>query len=245
MLKIQNLTKKFGGVSAVNDCSFEIETGKITALIGPNGSGKTTIFNLISGIIKPDQGNIFLDGKGLINFSVDQISNFGISRLFQQSRLFKNLTVKNNLLLAIDNEDTKLWKNILGMNRTNQKKEKLIDEILIKLDILKIKNYVANELSFGQKRLVELARTILNPHRFLILDEPAAGVNQKTRQMIIKFLLELKKNGDTIFLIEHDMSFTLSIADCIIVMDAGKIIAEGQPEEIKNNKKVLEAYLGY
>lgn len=245
MLKIENLTKHFGGVKAVNNCSFEIEKGKITALIGPNGSGKTTIFNLISGIIKPDQGKIFFDGKDIMNFSVDKISNFGISRVFQQSRLFKNLTVKENLLLAIDNEDTKLWKNIFGLNKITKEKKEKVSEILKEFGILEMENKTASELSFGQKRLVELARTILNPHKLLIFDEPVAGINPKIRRDIINLLLKLKKSGETILLIEHDMLFTLSLADDIIVLDAGSVIATGKPNEIRNNKLVLEAYLGY
>jgi len=244
MLKIQNLSKKFGGVKAINACSFEIAKGEITALIGPNGSGKTTVFNLISGIIKQDFGKIFFNGKNITNFSVEQISNLGISRLFQQSRLFKNLTVRENLFLAIDNEDTKLWKNMFGLNKITKEKKEKVSEILKKCGIAEIENKTANDLSFGQKRLVELARTILNPHQLLMLDEPVAGVNPKIRQDIIKLLLKLKKNGETILLIEHDMNFTLGLADDIIVMDAGKVIAVGKPNEIKNNKLVLEAYLG-
>ncbi len=244
MLKIQNLTKIFGGVKAVNNCSFTVQKGKITALIGPNGSGKTTIFNLISGVTKPDKGDIFLDNQNIINNSVDKISNFGISRLFQQSRLFKNLTVKDNLLLAINNEDTQLWKNVFGLNKIPEEKEEKINELLRELEILEIQNNLANDLSFGQKRLAEIARTILNPHKLLMLDEPVAGVNPKIRHKIAEFLLDLKKKDETIFLIEHDMSFTLTIADDIIVMDTGKIIAAGKPEEIKSNKKVLDAYLG-
>lgn len=244
MLKIQHLSKKFGGVRAVNDCSFDIEKGKITALIGPNGSGKTTIFNLISGSIKPDQGKIFFDDKDITNYSVDQISNFGISRVFQQSKLFKNLTVQENLLLAIDNEDTKLWKNVFGLNNVTKEKKERIVKILKKLGISEIRNNLASDLSFGQKRLVELARTILNPHQLLMLDEPVAGVNPKIKKDISKLLLNLKKEGETVLLIEHDLPFTSSVSDCIIVLDAGRVIAKGSPDEIKDNKRVLEAYLG-
>lgn len=244
MLKVKNLTKYFGGIKAVNSCSFEIGKGKITALIGPNGSGKTTIFNLISGIVKIDQGKIFFETQDITDFSVEKISNSGISRVFQQSKLFKNLTVQENLLLAIDNEDTKFWKNIFGLNKINKEKLGKVRKILKEFGILEMENKVANDLSFGQKRLVELARTILNPHKLLMLDEPVAGVNPKIRKIIINLLLKLKKNGETILLIEHDMGFTLGLADDIIVLDAGKVIATGNPSEIKNNKLVLEAYLG-
>lgn len=244
MLKIKNLTKNFGEMKAVNNCSFEIETGKITALIGPNGSGKTTIFNLISGIIKPDQGGIFLNNQNIINYSVDRISNFGISRLFQQPRLFKNLTVKENLLLAIDNEDVKFWKNIFGLNKTTAEKEGAVLKILKDVGILETKNKLAGDLSFGQKRLMELAMAILNPHQLLILDEPVGGVSPKIKENIAKFLLDLKKQGQTILIIEHNMPFIMNIADWIIVINVGRVIAEGPPDEIKRNKDALEAYLG-
>lgn len=244
MLKIKNLTKNFGEMKAVNNCSFEIETGKITALIGPNGSGKTTIFNLISGIIKPDQGEILLDVQNIINYSVDRISNFGISRLFQQPRLFKNLTVKENLLLAIDNEDVKFWKNIFGLNKTTAEKEGAVLKILKDVGILETKNKLAGDLSFGQKRLMELAMAILNPHQLLILDEPVGGVSPKIKENIAKFLLDLKKQGQTILIIEHNMPFIMNIADWIIVINVGRVIAEGPPDEIKRNKDALEAYLG-
>lgn len=244
MLKIENLSKKFGGVKAVNDCNFEIEKGKITALIGPNGSGKTTVFNLISGIIRPDTGRIVFKDHDIAHNSIEQISNLGISRVFQQSRLFKNLTVEDNLLLSLDNEDMGFWKNLFGFNRiTNDKKEKIAD-MLKRVGISGVKDKKASDLSFGQKRLVELARTILNPHELLMLDEPVAGVNPKLKKDISDILLDLKNHGETILLIEHDMTFTLKVADDIIVLDAGKVIAKGSPTEVKNNPLVLEAYIG-
>jgi branched-chain amino acid transport system ATP-binding protein/neutral amino acid transport system ATP-binding protein len=244
MLKIKNLKKYFGGVKAVDDCSFEIQPETITALIGPNGSGKTTIFNLISGILKADSGEIIFDNKNITTLSPEAISNLGISRLFQQTRLFNNLTVKENLLLALDNEDTKFWKNLFGFNKITEEKERKIKEMLNLINMEKFENTLANDLSYGQKRLVELSRTILNPHKFLMLDEPVAGVTPRLREEIAKILKGLKEEGETILLIEHDMNFTLEVADWVIVMEKGKVIAEGNPEEIKNNPRVLEAYLG-
>jgi branched-chain amino acid transport system ATP-binding protein/neutral amino acid transport system ATP-binding protein len=244
MLKIKNLSKAFGGVKAVNDCSFEIKRGTITALIGPNGSGKSTVFNLVSGVLKADSGRVIFDGKEITNKSPEYISNLGISRMFQQSRLFKNLSVKENLLLAIDNEDTKFWKNLFGLNKITKEKEEKIREMLKLVEMERFENRLVGELSFGQKRLIELVRTILNPHELLMLDEPVAGVNPRLRKIIARILLKLKKQGKTILLIEHDMNFALSLADEVIVMDEGKVIAKGKPKEIKNNPKVLEAYLG-
>lgn len=244
MLKIQNLSKHFGGVKAVNNCSFDIKESHITALIGPNGSGKSTVFNLISGVLKEDSGNIIYNKTDITHFLPEQVSNKGISRLFQKSQLFDNLTIKENLLLAIDNKDTKFWKNLFGKNKTTKEKEKRVNEILTLVEMESFTHKLGRELSFGQKRLIEIARTILNPHKLLMLDEPVAGVNPKLRKKISEILLGLKKQGATILLIEHDMNFVLNLADEVIVLDEGKVIAKGTPKQIKNNKKVLEAYLG-
>jgi len=244
MLKIKNLKKYFGGVKAVDNCSFEVKKNTITALIGPNGSGKTTVFNLISQVIDEDSGKIIFNKTDITNFSPEGVSNIGVSRLFQKTQLFDNLTVKENLLLALDNEDTKLWKNLIGKNKITKEKEEKIKNMLKLVEMEEFENTLGRELSYGQKRLVELARTILNPHKFLILDEPVAGVNPKLRKEIGKILIKLKNQGETILLIEHDMNFALNIVDDVIVLDEGKVIAEGKPKQIKNNPKVLEAYLG-
>jgi branched-chain amino acid transport system ATP-binding protein/neutral amino acid transport system ATP-binding protein len=244
MLNIQNLSKHFGGVKAVDNCSFDIKENSITALIGPNGSGKSTVFNLISGVLKEDSGKIIYDKTDITHFSPEQVSNEGISRLFQKSQLFNNLSIKENLLSAIDNEDIKFWKNFFGKNKTTKEKEEKINEILKLIEMESFPNKLGRELSFGQKRLIEMARTILNPHKLLMLDEPVAGINPKLRKKISEILLNLKKQGATIFLIEHDMNFALNLADEVIVLDEGKVIAKGTPNKIKNNKKVLEAYLG-
>ena len=244
ILEAKKLKKNCGGVKAVDDCSFEIEKGQITALIGPNGAGKSTVFNLISGIAEADSGQIIFSDRNIVGFSPNKISNLGFSRIFQQSSLFDNLTVEDNLLLAFDNEDTKFWKNLLGLNRPTKIKKEKIKEMLELVDMEKFRKNTARDLSFGQKRLIELIRAIINPHSILMLDEPVAGVNPKLREKISKILLKLKVEGETILLIEHDMDFTLGIADKVIVLEKGSVIAEGTPDHIKNNSKVLEAYLG-
>jgi len=244
MLRVKNLKKYFGGVKAVDNCSFDVKKGSITALIGPNGAGKSTIFNIICGILKADSGKIILDGKDITNLPTYKIANLGVSYLFQRTRLFNNLTVKENLLLAFDNEDTKFWKNLFGMNKITEEKEKKIKDMLKIINMEKFEDRLARELSYGQKRLVELVRVIIKPHKLLMLDEPVAGVNPLLRKKIAELLLNLKKQGETILLIEHDINFVLGISDKVIVLDEGKVIAEGEPKEIKNNPKVLEAYLG-
>ena len=254
ILEIKELNKNFGGVKAVDHCSLNIKRNSITALIGPNGSGKTTVFNLISGVTKADGGKIILAGKNLTHLSPDIISNLGISRVFQQSRLFGNLTVEENLMLAFDNEDQKFWKSFFefatwSKNPTSQKssswrrKKQIVDEYLAEMRITHMKDKQTRDLSFGQKRLVEILRALINPHNLLMLDEPVAGVTPELRDKIKETLLDLKAKGETILLIEHDMNFTLKVADWVIVMDAGQVIAEGTPDEIRHNPKVLEAYL--
>lgn len=244
MLKIENLNKSFGGIKAVGGCSFEIKGKTITALIGPNGSGKTTIFNLISGILRPDFGKIIFYDKNITNKSIEDVSNLGISRLFQQTRLFNNLTVRENLLLALDNEDTKFWKNLFNLNKIIETKEKKIQDILELVEMVKFRNSLIKDLSYGQKRLIELSRAILNPHNFLMLDEPVSGVAPRLREKIKEILIGLKEKGETILLIEHDMNFAFKVSDDVIVLEKGKVIALGKPNEIKNNSRVLEAYLG-
>jgi branched-chain amino acid transport system ATP-binding protein len=242
MLKISNLKKHFGGVRAVDGCSFSLSAGRITGLIGPNGAGKSTVFNLISGILKPDQGEILFKKENIAGQKVEHISRLGISRLFQQSRLFGNLSVKENLLLALDTQDEKFWHNFFS-HQKNSNFDQQIDDILEKVEMKQYRDKLARDLSFGQKRLVEIARAILNPHNLLMLDEPVAGVNPKLRQTITELLFDLKRQGETILLIEHDMNFTFGVSDEIIVMDEGRVIAQGTPEKVRNNKQVLEAYL--
>ncbi len=244
MLKVQHLTKAFAGIKAIDDCSFDIETNRITALIGPNGSGKTTIFNLISGIMKPDSGGIFFQTVNLANHTVNQIANLGLARLFQQPRLFKNLTVGENLSLALDNENTKFWKNLTGFNRITTEQEQVIRRILATFGLTATENILARDLSFGQKRLVELARTILKPHRLLLLDEPVGGVYPQTKMVITRYLRKLKTQGETILLTEHYMPFVFDVADYILVIDAGRIIARGSPAAVRGNPVVQKIYLG-
>jgi len=226
VISVQKLDKHFGGVYAVHNCTFTVKDNTITSIIGPNGAGKTTLFNLICGIIKPDAGEIFLKGRDISHLPTYKIARTGISRTFQQSRLFKNMTVKDNLLLAKPSTDAEI--------------KSILKKVHFPLDM----NTKASELSYGQMRLVEIARALLKPHKLLMLDEPTAGVNPKVRQELKQILLNLKKEGNTILLIEHDMEFVMSISDDVIVMTEGTVLTRGTPKQVQSDKRVLEAYLG-
>jgi branched-chain amino acid transport system ATP-binding protein len=242
ILKIKNIHKHFGGIHALDSCSLEIEKGKITAIIGPNGSGKSTLFNVLSQIIDEDSGTIFLEEGNITNLEDYKIARSGISRTFQDVRLFKNLTIKDHLEIALSNTDEKL---LLSLFKEKQNHEKRINEILKIVGLDKPLDTYATNLSYGQRKLLDLAVAIAKPHKVLLLDEPVAGVNPKLREQIKTILKKLnKQQKETIIVIEHDMNFVMNLASKIFVLDEGKVIASGKPKQIQNNKKVLEAYLG-
>ncbi|MBW2969885.1 ABC transporter ATP-binding protein [Candidatus Woesearchaeota archaeon] len=226
MISVQKLSKHFGGVFAVRDCSFTVQENAITSVIGPNGAGKTTLFNLVCGILKPDNGRIFLRGTEITSLPVHRIARCGISRTFQQARLFRNMTVRDNLLLARKCSDAEL--------------KRVLKKVYFPLGL----DTLASDLSYGQMRLLEIARALLKPHALLMLDEPTAGVNPKVRQELKRILLDLKGAGATILLIEHDMEFVMSISDEVVVMAEGSVLTRGTPGEVQSDKRVLEAYLG-
>ncbi len=241
MIKIRNISKNFGGIKALNKCGFEIKKRKINALIGPNGSGKTTLFNLICGLMKRNEGEIFLDKEQISVLKDFEISQRGISRTFQDVRLFKNLTIKDHLEIALMQEDEKLIKSFFWKGENYDEK---IKETLGLVGLEKSVNTLASNLSYGQRKLLDLAIAIIKPHSVLLLDEPVTGINPELRGKIKNILKKLNKNGETILIIEHDMNFILDLADYVFVLNEGKVIAKGKPKQIQNNKKVLEAYLG-
>ena len=227
ILTIKKLVKAFGGVNAVNGASFEVTGGKITALIGPNGAGKTTVFNLISGLIKPDAGQVQFIHNDITGWFAHHIAKQGISRTFQLSRVFKQMSVADNLRLAKPSTDQELE---IALHTVGLEKQ-----VLSKL---------AGELSYGQQRLMEIARALLFPHKLLMLDEPTAGVNPAVRKQLKGILREAKSHGSTILLIEHDMDFVMDVSDHVIVLAEGKVLCEGRPAKVRKDKRVLEAYLG-
>lgn len=226
MLSLKNVSKRFGGVAAVNRCTFDVKENTITSLIGPNGAGKTTVFNIISGLTTPDAGAIRLSNKNIAGMPAYRIAQSGISRTFQLTKVFRNLSVRDNMLLAKKTDDEEIRKTLKGVYF-----EKSLDTI-------------ASELSYGQQRLLEIARALMMPHSLLMLDEPTAGVNPKIRQELKQILRKMKREGKTVLLIEHDMEFVMDISDEVIVLAEGKVLRKGNPKQIMKDKKVLEAYLG-
>jgi len=241
MLEVKNVYKSFGGVKALDGCSFRIEENQITALIGPNGAGKTTLFDIISGLLSSDSGQIFLAGKEITNLRPDEIANAGVSRTFQQVRLFKNLTILDHLLMAQDNQDVKLLANLINGNHIDKEKYKAY---ISSFGIEKKLETKVSDLSYGQRKLLNMAIAFLKMHKILLLDEPVAGVNKVLQKQIEKILLKFKEEKKTILIIEHDMEFVKKLADWVIVLDQGKVLAEGKPNEVLKLPKVLEAYLG-
>ncbi len=241
ILESKNVGKHFGGLKAVNNCSFKIEKGKITAIIGPNGSGKSTVFNVISRLYKEDAGSIHFDGKNLAKLKDFEVARLGVARTFQEVRLFRNLTIYDHLDVALDVKDESLW---YGIRHAKDDHSKKIKEILKIVGLDKPLSTLATDLSYGQRKLLDLAVAIAKPHTLLMLDEPVAGVNPKLRGDIKDILRKLNESGETILVIEHDMNFVMDLADHVIVLDEGSVLVEGKPSEIQNNKKVLDAYLG-
>lgn len=244
MLSIKNLTKHFGGVKAVENCSFEIEKGKITALIGPNGAGKTTVFNLVSGFFTPDAGMIIFDGNDITDLPIWQRSRMGLSRTFQLSRMFRNLSIEDNLLIALREQDDNFCQMFWHGTQGDREEKQRIHEMMDFVGLQKNPETIVTNLSYGQQKLFDLARALLNPHTCLMLDEPVAGVNPVLRDQFKQMLKNLRAQDETVLVIEHDMDFVRAVADRVIVMDQGGVLAEGEPERVLSDAKVLEAYLG-
>ncbi len=248
LLTVKEISKAFGGVSALNDVDLSIQPGTIHALIGPNGSGKTTLVNIITGLYKPDEGQIFFQGKPLVGLPPNQIARMGIGRTFQIPSLSASLTSAENILVATHyRARADLLTTLLGFPKYFYQRKKAFDEIyelLKEVGLEKLADLNMSELPHGYQRLLEIARALgLYPH-LLIVDEPAAGLSQKEIGHLATVLWNVKKKGIAVLLIEHNVDFVMSLADYVTVLNFGKKIAEGVPAEIQNNKDVLEAYLG-
>jgi branched-chain amino acid transport system ATP-binding protein len=249
LLKLDKLTKKFGGLTAVQDFSMTLEEGELLGLIGPNGAGKTTTFNLISGNLAVTSGNIIYNGDDITNLRPDQIADIGIARTFQNIRLMTGMTVLENMQLAFHIwNDYNVLDTIFRTNNFVNKEEKYlieIDETLNHFNILQYKNDKIDDLPPGIQRKADIARAILLKPDLILLDEPTAGMNPSETDELVGIIKWINKelNISTV-LVEHDMRVIMNICSRIIVMENGDIIAEGSPEHVQSNKKVIEAYLG-
>jgi branched-chain amino acid transport system ATP-binding protein len=248
-LVIHGLNKSFGGLSAVLNFGFRLEKGELVGLIGPNGAGKTTVFNLITGVYKPDKGSMIFAGQELVGLKPYEICKRGIARTFQNIRLFRDLTVLDNVRIAFHKD---VHYGLLGsifrtasFFRGEEDIKRQATEFLRIFNLDHKSGEIASNLPYGEQRRLEIARALATKPSMLILDEPAAGMNPQETQELMHLIQWIRQEFKlSILLIEHDMSLVMGVCERIYVLDYGEVIAEGMPDEIKNNKKVIEAYLG-
>ena len=249
MITINNLTKKFGGFTAVNDASLTIEEGSITGLVGPNGAGKTTLFNVIAGVYKPSKGLVYLDGKDITGLEPHQLFHKGLLRTFQIAHEFSTMSVRENLMMVPGEQSGEklldVWLKPSKIRAEEVLLRKKADEVIEFLEISHVANELAGNLSGGQKKLLELGRTMMVDAKIVFLDEVGAGVNRTLLNTIGDAIIRLnKERGYTFCVIEHDMEFIGRLCDPVIVMAEGGVLAKGTIDEIKSNEQVIEAYLG-
>ena len=240
LLRTDNLTRSFGGITAVQGCSIEVRKGSITGLIGPNGSGKTTLFNLITGVYPPDSGKAYLGEKCITQLQPSEICHSGLSRTFQITRLFWNLTVLENMIVPVRQVGLRA---LLGPNMHRHEEERAM-ALLDLVGIAHLRNSPAKKLSFGQQKLLEFAAILMADPDIVLLDEPAGGVNPTMIRFMMDLIKKLNKEGVTFLIVEHNMGVVMELCDYVIVLDQGKKIAEGTPDFIQKDPAVLDAYLG-
>ncbi|MCC2592289.1 ABC transporter ATP-binding protein [Tessaracoccus sp. OS52] len=239
-LSVRDLRKSYGGVHAVDGASVDFLHGKINALIGPNGSGKTTFFNCVTGMIKPDAGTVFYRGHEITGKSANQVASAGMGRSFQLCRIFPRMTVLDNVLAGVR---PKGFKDFITSGRKPADLDKARD-LLTRVGIDHLENSEARDISYGQQKLLELAGVLMTDPETIMLDEPAGGVNPSLIERIAVLIRELNAEGRTFIVVEHNMELVMSLSDHVIVLDRGAPIAAGAPDAVRNDHAVLEAYLG-
>ena len=248
LISVNNLKKSFGGLKAVDVQELSFKEGELTSIIGPNGAGKTTFFDLISGFQDADSGSIFLKDKDISNAQPYKIARMGMVRTFQLTKVFDRMTVMENLLFSGSNiKNDSFLRSFIKLNSQNLYESNLrekANEIMNDLNIRHMANSYARELSGGQKKLLELARSIINEPEILLLDEPLAGVNPKLAEDILSLITKLSDSGITIIMVEHNIEAVMKISERIVVLAEGSLIADGRPNEIRTDSNVIEAYLG-
>ncbi len=249
LLDVKNLTKNFGGLTAVGDVTMHLDKSELVGLIGPNGAGKTTLFNLLTGVYEPSEGSVSLDGTLLNGKKPYKIASLGLSRTFQNIRLFKDMTVLENVLVGMANQNKLyLLASFLRLPKFYHSEAKLRQkamELLAIFDLDGDAETLAKNLPYGQQRRLEIVRALATEPKILFLDEPAAGMNPQETAELTQLIRRIKEKFDiTIMLIEHDMSLVMEVTERIYVLEYGRLIAHGTPDEIKTNQRVIEAYLG-
>ncbi|HEM2743089.1 ABC transporter ATP-binding protein [Streptococcus suis] len=249
LLEVKDLTKNFGGLTAVGDVTMELHEGELVGLIGPNGAGKTTLFNLLTGVYEPSEGTISLAGTILNGKAPSKIASLGLGRTFQNIRLFKNMTVLENVLIGLGNHGkSEVFASFFRLPAFYKNEEVLKTKAIELLKIFDLDgdaDTLAKNLPYGQQRRLEIVRALATEPKILFLDEPAAGMNPQETAELTQLIRKIKEEfGITIILIEHDMSLVMEVTERIYVLEYGRLIAHGTPEEIRNNKRVIEAYLG-
>jgi ABC-type branched-subunit amino acid transport system ATPase component len=245
LLMVERVSKRFGGLWAVRDCSFGVPQGGLIGLIGPNGAGKSTLFNVISGILTPESGHIRLDGEDITGRQADEVARADIGRTFQAPRAFLSLTVLDNVVASAPSPGEHLWTALTG--RYQRAEAQLRERALAFLDLVGLEERaddLSAELSGGELRMLEVARQLIREPRLLLLDEPTAGVSPALQETLAGVLGELHRKGMTLLVVEHNLTFLLSLAQRVVVLDHGSVLAEGTPAEIRSDERVVAAYLG-